>query len=105
MSRSFVLTPVTVSGFDHDRWMLEFIMLIGGIEQGGSGIAISPSGKPHPVDPHGWRTLSPAQRDIVIGRALNRLAAMISNPGARRDLQRLGRDLATLASNEIIGGR
>jgi len=87
---SFLLEPVYEprpykNPYDHLEWLVQ-VVLFGG---GGSGV-LAPSGrrifpKGPPVDPSGpFRRLDPAQRDVLVGLAVQVLAKNISDSEARR---------------------
>lgn len=58
-------------------------ILIGGVTQDGGGTAVFPPGLGVPIGPWGWSTLSAAQRDALIGLALNHAASVIGDRDAR----------------------
>ncbi|HKA44845.1 MAG TPA: DUF3466 family protein [Burkholderiales bacterium] len=90
LPRSFLLKPVyerrqDQNPFDDLEWLVQVILLGGG----GLGL-LAPGGrliypKGPPVDPAGpFRRLDPAQRDVLVGLAVQVIARNISDPEARR---------------------
>jgi probable HAF family extracellular repeat protein len=94
--RGFLLTPKKSQLFapkDLSKYAIAFIALIGGVEAGAGGIGILPGGKPVPIDPHGWRALSPAERDLRIGLAVSRVAALLDDRGSARTIERAAKEI------------
>ena len=85
--------------------LLVFVQLIGGVESGGGGMGIFPSGKPIPIPPHEWRNrwreMSSAQRDLVVGIAIQKLTEILADPERRRRLDRAGQEIIESARAEL----
>ena len=116
LGHGFLLTPVdpihhphavpTLHGISPDK--LSMVYILAGIIGGGGGIIYTPGGKGGPVpDPGGppdtgllaaFRALAPKKRDILVGLALDELAALVGDAGTRRHLQDMVRRLVQNSS-------
>jgi hypothetical protein len=76
------------------------IRLFGGVEAGGGGFGILPGRGPVLIDPHGWRTLSPAERRRCIGFAVKR-CDRLEDPARRKALEEAGLGVIRAAIDEI----
>jgi probable HAF family extracellular repeat protein len=84
----FLLTPV--HKWVRDRRLESLIQILFGITSDGGGLGVTPGGKPVPVDPLGWRSVPPAQRDARVRQVLRELADLVDDPALRHELERLG---------------
>jgi subtilisin family serine protease len=71
-----------------------------GLTSGGGGVVLPPGGPPVPVDP-GWQQLAPQMRDVLLGLATAKLAEAVSDPEARRAIQRAGGAAIERAARQI----
>lgn len=72
---------------DSNDWRVVTILF--GLTRGGSGVVLTPGGKPVPVDP-GWTQLSPEQWDVLLGLSVTELAKGVSDPDVRKALVQAG---------------
>jgi len=115
-TRAFLLTPIT-SGLALDRiegLLAAFVMLLGGIPQGGGGWGVPFGwGYPIPIPPHEpivsilqrllpvWSRLSQPERDILLGSVIKRLTLLTENPENKRLLEQTGRAIGKSAIEEL----
>jgi subtilisin family serine protease len=76
------------------------VQILFGLSAGGGGVVLPPGGPPVPVDP-GWQRLAPQMRDVLLGLATAKLAEAVSDPDARRALQRAGGEVIERAARQI----
>lgn len=75
---------------DTHKWLAVMQILFGVVNDGG-GLAITPGGKPIPIDPWGpLRRLAPAKRDILLGLALSEMATIAHSGAAHDEIKKLG---------------
>ncbi len=86
-------------------WEAVAILIFGGVIRGGGGVVITPGGKPIPVPPGDpLRRLSADKRDALIGLAASELARRITDPAARRDLERGALETVDAAVKRLLAG-
>jgi len=89
---AYVLSAFSGAGgapIDPNRWILVAKILFG-LVGGGGGVIWLPGTGPVPVDPEPFKTLSqmsPRQRDLLLGLAVNELASLVADAAARTELQ------------------
>jgi hypothetical protein len=79
--RGFVLKPTGIQDLILTHILLAFVQLIGGVAQGGGGFGILPGGKPIPIDPHGWRHYTQAEKDMLLASIVHHIALALSDEG------------------------
>jgi hypothetical protein len=110
--RAFLLRPLdSVPPWGQD-WTLNIEVFVKEILFGGEGIGILlPSGrriypKGPPVDPSGpFKRLNAAQRDVVVGLAVQMLASHIADPEARRLAEIGGLEAVRAAAERLLRAR
>lgn len=84
-------------------WEAVAILIFGGVTVGGSGVVITPGGKPIPVPPGDpLARLTPEKRDVLIGLAIGELAGRVSDAEARKRLERAGLRTAQRALQKLL---
>ena len=110
-NRSFLLTPAP------DYWLkkkfeevrevlLGFLALFGGTTVGGPGWGLLPGGKPVPIDPPAplrerWEQMTEAERDLLLGQAIQHLDSVVSDGERGEIVQKAGRQIVESALNEL----
>jgi probable HAF family extracellular repeat protein len=114
---AFLLTPTeppSGEGSSLPPWMKAkrtedlvavLLLLLGGAPFGASGTGVYPSGRPIPIDPHTFASLSPAEQDVLIGRAAGELAQRLNDPSRRDDLTETTRAVVRAALDEVASMR
>ena len=104
--RAFLLTPTR--GFSPltqlDDFAIAFIMLMGGVEAGGSGWGILPGGGRIPIDPEWWKRLSRAEKDMMLGYAVQKVSALVEDRRSREVIERAGTRVVQHAINRLERG-
>ena len=109
--RGFLLTPAP------DYWLkkefekvqevlLGFLVLLGGTTVGGPGWGLLPGGKPVPIDPPSplrerWEQMTEAERDLLLGLAIQHLDAIVSEGERGEIVQQAGRQIVESAMKEL----
>jgi probable HAF family extracellular repeat protein len=109
----FVLTPAP------DYWLkkkfeevrevlLGLLVIFGGAIVGGPGWGLLPGGKPVPIDPHGpmrerWEQMTEAERDLLLGLAIQHLDSIVSSGERGEIIQSAGRQIVESAMKELEG--
>jgi probable HAF family extracellular repeat protein len=112
-NRSFLLTPAP------DYWLkkkfeevrevlLGLLVIFGGATVGGPGWGLLPGGKPVPIDPHGpmrerWEQMTEAERDLLLGLAIQHLDSIVSGGERGEIVQQAGRQIVESAIKELEG--
>ena len=112
-NRSFLLTPAP------DYWLkkkfeevrevlLGLLVIFGGATVGGPGWGLLPGGKPVPIDPHGpmrerWEQMTEAERDLLLGLAIQHLDSIVSSGERGEIVQQAGRQIVESALKELEG--
>jgi hypothetical protein len=102
MDRAFVLKPQR--RFDLVDYALRFVTLFGGVEAGGGGVGILPGGRPVPIDPDGWRALSPAERDLQVVLAVRRVAQLLEDRQSQELLDQTAIEIVETAIKRLERG-
>ena len=112
-SCGFLLTPAP------DYWLkkelekvreilLGLLVIFGGATVGGPGLGLLPGGKPVPIDPHGpmrerWEQMTEAERDLLLGLAIQHLDSIVSGGERGEIVQQAGRQIVESAMKELEG--
>ena len=112
-SCGFLLTPAP------DYWLkkkfeevrevlLGLLVIFGGATVGGPGWGLLPGGKPVPIDPHGpmrerWEQMTEAERDLLLGLAIQHLDSIVSGGERGEIVQQAGRQIVESARKELEG--
>jgi hypothetical protein len=107
--RAYLLTPLT--GLDDDLAVLLTQILLKVPTTSSPGQVVLESGKKIPIYPWGgpvdplgpFRRLTPPQRDMLVGLAINVLASNINDPEARRIAEIGGLDTIRLTVDRLLG--
>jgi probable HAF family extracellular repeat protein len=89
------VVPPPLPTKDLSKYVAVWIMLFGGVTQGGPGWGLTPGGHliPIPVDPEWWYRLSPGKRDLLAGLALSEMSSLVGDARARKAIQKQATDL------------
>jgi probable HAF family extracellular repeat protein len=110
--RAYLLTPLRSDlGYLDDLDVLLTEILLRAPTTSSPGLVVQPSGKKIPVYPWGgpvdplgpFRRLTPPQRDMLVGLAMNVLASNITDPEARRIAEIGGLDAIRLTVDRRLG--
>jgi probable HAF family extracellular repeat protein len=104
LNREYLLTPVPPPWLHRPRadFLAAMVWILFGVVQDGGGLAITPGGKPIPIDPLGpGGRLSGKQRDAVAALVLHELATLVSDDRGQRDIQRAALDVLDRTVSEL----
>ena len=103
----FLLTPILHTP---DVSRLAYVTILAGIIGGGGGIIRTPGGHivpvPAPPEPwlrSSWNAMSPAKRDLLLGLAIDEVAALVADRRARREFRQAARGLIQSSAVAIAG--
>jgi hypothetical protein len=72
-----------------------------GVTKGGTGIGITPSGKPVPIDPGPLLHLPKNKQDILIGMAITELSSIINDVKVRLEIEKAGVNVMSKSIDRI----
>jgi Trypsin-like peptidase domain len=97
----YLQIPSFIADIDFNKWVAVFILLLGGVTKGGTGIGITPSGKPVPIDPGPLLHLPKNKQDILIGMAITELSSIINDVKVRLEIEKAGVNVMSKSIDRI----
>ncbi len=82
------------------RGIAAYTQILFGVRADQGGVVIPPGGRPEPVPP--WLGFPPAEQDILVGLAINKVASLANNAQIQKEIQRTALNLVSDGARQLL---